>query len=101
MIARHWHGIARTDSAAQYLAHLTSSTIPKLKQLAGFQQARIHTRASDTGVEFLVITEWDSADAIRAFAGDDVEAAVVPALVQSLMISFDERARHFEVQCET
>ncbi|MEO7997909.1 MAG: antibiotic biosynthesis monooxygenase [Gemmatimonadaceae bacterium] len=101
MIARHWHGITRADSATQYLAHLTDTTIPHLKTIAGFKRATIHTRASNPGIEFLVITEWESEDVIRAFAGDDVEAAVVPAFVQSLMISFDARARHFELQYKT
>lgn len=101
MIARHWHGIARADRVSQYLTHLTESTFPHLKSMAGFQRATVSTRTTADGVEVLVVTEWDSVDVIRTFAGDDVEAAVVPELVQSLMISFDARARHYEQRYET
>lgn len=101
MIARHWHGIAHTDRVQEYLAHLAESTFPHLKSIAGFQRAVVSTRPTAEGVEFLVVTEWDSADAIRAFAGNDVEVAVVPEFVQSLMISFDARARHYERRYET
>jgi heme-degrading monooxygenase HmoA len=48
-------------------------------------------------VEFLVITTWESLDAIRAFAGAELETAVVPALVRDMMVEFDPVARHYEV----
>jgi heme-degrading monooxygenase HmoA len=48
-------------------------------------------------VEFLVITGWESLDAIASFAGADPEAAVVPARVADMMVDYDRRVRHFEV----
>jgi hypothetical protein len=49
------------------------------------------------GVEFLIMTRWDSIDAIGRFAGADPEAAVVPREVAAMMIEYDHRARHYEV----
>ena len=49
------------------------------------------------GIEYLVVTRWQSLDAIRRFAGADPEAAVVPPIVQQLMVDFDHRAAHYEV----
>ena len=43
------------------------------------------------------MTVWKSLDAIRSFAGSDVESAVVPQKVQKMMIEYDRRARHYEV----
>ncbi len=97
MIARHWRGLARADRAREYEAHLLSETFPALTRIAGFVDASIHTRRTAEGVEFLVITRWQSLDAIRAFAGDDVESAVVPAIVQAMMIDYDRRAAHYDV----
>jgi len=34
---------------------------------------------------------------LRAFAGADAEAAVVPAHAQAMMVSYDARVRHYEV----
>ena len=36
-------------------------------------------------------------DAIRAFAGQDPEVAVVPAVVQAMMARHDRRAAHYEI----
>jgi heme-degrading monooxygenase HmoA len=52
---------------------------------------------SRTGVEFLIVTRWESLEAITGFAGADPEAAVVPAEVRAMMIEYDRRASHFEV----
>lgn len=100
MISRHWHGTALPARADEYLAHLQQTTFPKLKHINGFRGARVLTRRRPSGVEFLVITEWESESAIRAFAGDDTEAAVVPDVVQALMLSYDRRAQHYELRHE-
>jgi heme-degrading monooxygenase HmoA len=49
------------------------------------------------GAEFLVVTVWESLEAIARFAGADVETAVVPEKVQAMMIEYDRRARHYEI----
>jgi len=44
-----------------------------------------------------VITVWDSIEDIRKFSGKDITLAVVPPQVQALMVSYDQRAVHYEV----
>jgi heme-degrading monooxygenase HmoA len=95
MISRHWRGLAKTGRAADYISHLKTETFPALAALPGFAGAELLRRDLPQGVEFLVITNWASVDAIHAFAGRDAEAAVVPAAVQAMMVEYDERARHF------
>jgi hypothetical protein len=48
------------------------------------------------GVEFLIVTNWQSLDAIRAFAGDNVDEAVVPERVRAMMVKCDRAVRHYE-----
>jgi heme-degrading monooxygenase HmoA len=48
-------------------------------------------------LEFLIVTRWESLEAIRAFAGPDAEAAVVPEKVQTMMLVYDRRVRHYQV----
>jgi hypothetical protein len=43
---------------------------------------------------------FDSLDAVRAFAGEDYEAAVVPPKARALLSRFDERSQHYEVRAE-
>ncbi|MEW6350522.1 MAG: antibiotic biosynthesis monooxygenase [Thermodesulfobacteriota bacterium] len=97
MIARHWRGIAKPGEAGRYIGHLKTDTFPKLAAIHGFISASILTRELEHGTEFLVITRWDSMDAIEQFAGPSAEEAVVPASVQSMMVEFDQRVIHYEV----
>ena len=97
MIARHWRGLVRRDRAAAYVEHLQSETLPQLVQLAGFLDAKVLRRDLSEGAEFLVVTIWESIDSIRAFAGNDVESAVVPPKARDMMIEYDRKARHYEV----
>ena len=97
MISRHWRGLARPERAAEYEHHLRNDTLPALKRIPGFVDASILTRRLENGMEFLVISRWASLESIAQFAGADVEAAVVPVKVQSMMLEYDRRARHYEV----
>jgi heme-degrading monooxygenase HmoA len=97
MSSRHWRGVARRERAEAYIEHLRAETFPALARLPGFLSASILRRRVPEGEEFLVITNWESLAAIRAFAGEDVEGAVVPDTVQEMMVSFDRTARHYEM----
>lgn len=97
MISRHWKGIVKRDDAERYVAHLRGDTFPKLATLAGFVQANILRREVSGGTEFQVVTVWRSLQDIEAFAGADVEAAVVPPVAAAMMVEFDRRARHYEI----
>ena len=97
MISRHWRALARHGEAENYINHLLHETFPKLSGIGGFIQASILRRETLKGTEFLIVTEWQSLDAIKSFAGADPEVAVVPEVVQAMMIEYDPRVRHYEV----
>ena len=98
MIARHWRGIARAAVADAYVEHLRRETFPALARFPGFLSASILRRAVPPGVEFVIVTNWESLESIHACAGSDPETAVVPAAVQAMMVEFDTRARHYQVE---
>jgi heme-degrading monooxygenase HmoA len=97
MISRHWKGIAKPGEADNYIHHLRNDTFPKLAGIDGFVSASILTRAVDQGTEFLIVTEWESIEAIKAFAVEKADVAVVPQVVQDMMIDYDRNVRHYEV----
>lgn len=97
MISRQWRCLAHTELAEDYVRHLRTETLPMLRQIPGFVDASILSRRLSAGVEFLVVTRWDSLSAIAHFSSPDPEAAVVPPKAAAMMIDYDERARHFEV----
>lgn len=96
-IGRLWCGRALPDQAHLYEEHLRVATLPELKRLAGFERAYVLSRPEENDVEFVILSLWMSEDAIRSFAGVDVEAAVVPLAAQRMLSAYDERARHYHV----
>jgi heme-degrading monooxygenase HmoA len=97
MISRQWRGLARAAQAPAYVEHLQTETFPAIQGLTGFISASILQRSLPEGIEFLIITQWESLEAIQAFAGANVEAAVVPQKVRDMMIEYDQTVRHYEV----
>ena len=96
MIERHWKGIAKPGSAGHYIKHLESKTFSHLRELTGFVHVSILRRPVVKGVEFLIVTVWDSIESIKRFAGEDVELANVPPEAQEMMVEYELRARHYE-----
>lgn len=96
MVIRSWDGTARPGAAEEYLAFLTEVMVPAIVAMPGCLGVEVLRRAG-AGDHFRVQSRWADEDAIRAFAGDDPEHAVVPEAARALLASFDERARHFDV----
>lgn len=97
MISRYWRGLAKPAFADAYIEHLKTDTFPQLASIAGFIDASILRRNEETGVEFLIITRWDSIGAIHQFAGQAADIAVVPPKIQEMMTEYDHKVRHYEV----
>jgi uncharacterized protein (TIGR02246 family) len=98
MIARTWRGVAKTPAKADsYERHVTHEVLPALTSIPGHRGGRVLRRDDGGRVEFLVITMWDSMDAIRAFAGAHPEKAVVEPDARAVLAEFDEVVRHYEL----
>ena len=97
MIARIWHGWTRPENADTYEELLRREVLPGIAgRIEGFAGAYVLREDADAEVEFVTITLFDSLDAVRSFAGDDHEQAVVPPEARRLLERFDERSRHYE-----
>jgi heme-degrading monooxygenase HmoA len=97
VISRHWRGVAKRSDADAYVAHLQAETFPQLARIPGFLDASILRRDVAEGIEFRIVTTWESIGAIRRFAGENAEHAVVPDEVQRMMITYDQTVEHYEV----
>jgi len=101
MIARMWRGSALPEKADDYVKHLEMSVLPELREIDGFQGIQLMRKHSSEAVEFIVLTFWESMDAIRKFAGEDADVAVVAPAAQPLFREYDPRVKHFEVVLNT
>ena len=98
MIGRIWHGWTAPENADAYEALLRSEILPGIDRINGFQGAHLLRRDAGDEVEFVTLTVFDSLDAVRAFAGEDYEVAVVPPEARELLAHFDERSAHYELR---
>lgn len=97
MISRQWRGLSKPEHADAYVEHLRAETFPTIQKIPGFLSASILRRSTPVGVEFLIVTQWASIEAIREFAGAETETAVVPPKVQHMMVEYDRVVRHYDV----
>jgi quinol monooxygenase YgiN len=96
MVIRSWDGTARRGAEEEYLAFLTEVMVPAILALPGCLGVEV-LRRTGAGDHFVVQSRWSDEEAIKRFAGDDPEHAVVPEVARALLAEFDERARHFDV----
>jgi heme-degrading monooxygenase HmoA len=68
-----------------------------VRTFAGQRGTYLFRRDVEEGVEFATLTLWESWDAVRAFAGDDPEVAVVPDKARAVLARWDERSAHYEI----
>ena len=97
MIARIWRGETPEDKADAYLEYLERTGVREYRATPGNREVRILRRVRDGRAEFVLITLWDSFDAIRAFAGDDVERAVYYPEDGEYLLAMDPHVTHYEV----
>ena len=99
MISRIWHGWTTPENADTYEALLKSEIITGIhaRQIAGFNGMHLLRREVGDEVEFVTIMWFDSLDSVRLFAGEDYEVAVVPPKARAVLMRFDGRAQHYQV----
>lgn len=101
MIVRSWKARALPGNVEAYARHLREAVLPALAQMAGHKGAYLLERNEGAHVELMVLTLWESMEAIRQFAGDTPEKAVVEPAAQAVLESFDANVQHYEILMST
>ena len=98
MITRIWHGWTTPTNAPVYENLLLSEIFTGIaaRNISGYRGISLGKRESGAEVEFVTIMWFDSLDAVRAFAGENYEAAVVPPSARALLSRFDPVSTHYE-----
>jgi heme-degrading monooxygenase HmoA len=89
MIIREWRGRAQATTASGYPKHFRRHVLPELERIKGFVGAHLSQRKLGDKVEFLVLTRWASMKAIRAFAGAELDKAVVEPEAVAALVEYD------------
>jgi antibiotic biosynthesis monooxygenase (ABM) superfamily enzyme len=97
MIARTWRGWAPAATADDYQRHYATDVAKHLRDLPDFRGARWLRRPDGEEVEFTSITFFTDLDAVRGFAGDSYEEAVVEDNARRALSRWDDHVSHAEV----
>ena len=102
MIIRIWHGWTTPHNADTYEALLKEEIFVGIenRRMAGFHGIQLLRREAGAEVEFVTIMRFDSFTAVREFAGDDYEVAVVPPKARAVLAHFDDRSQHYDLRAE-
>ena len=97
MIARCWRGATRAADADEYLSYLGRTGLAAYRATPGNRGVIALRRRRRSDAEFLLVTLWDSLEAIRRFAGDDVDRAVFYPEDDRFLVERDEHVTHYDV----
>jgi heme-degrading monooxygenase HmoA len=97
VIARSWTAEATPSRAEEYILHFRQKVLPVVASIEGHRGAYVLRRSLGEGVEIVIITLWESMEAVRKFAGDDPDVAVVTGEARAILSRFDQQVVHYEV----
>ena len=97
MIARAWHGAVPQGKAEAYFEFLSRVALPDYHATPGNRGVLVLRRKEGTVAHFLLLSFWESLEAIRAFAGADVERARYYPEDPAFLLEMEPRVTHYEV----
>jgi heme-degrading monooxygenase HmoA len=96
MVTRIWHGATTRAKSDEYLNLMRTVAIPDYRSTPGNQGAYALRRIEGDTVHFLMITFWESEEAIRAFAGPDLRAAKYYDFDKDFLLELEPYSLHYE-----
>jgi heme-degrading monooxygenase HmoA len=98
MIARIWKGWVRTEDRAAYVDYIERTGMAEYRSTPGNQGAWMLVRdVGEDRTEIVTLSFWASRDAIRGFAGDDIERAVLYPEDDRYLVDRERTVTHYEV----
>lgn len=97
MIVRIWHGATPAEKADAYLDYLHATGLNDYRAIAGNRGVRALHRVAGERADFLLLSFRDSLDAVRSFAGPDIERAVYYPEDTNFLLELEPRVTHYEV----
>jgi len=100
-VVRRWHAMIARRDVAEWRDAFCERVLPSMRRVDGFRGISVQTAQEGDPCRMTVLTSWDSMDAIRAFAGDAPEKAVIPDFMAPFFRGHDAEATfHDEILLE-
>jgi heme-degrading monooxygenase HmoA len=96
MITRIWHGKTKAEHADVYLKYVQETGLKDYQKISGNLSAKILRKIEGNICHFYTITEWDSLESIKQFAGEDFEKARYYDDDEKYLLELEEKVNHYE-----
>jgi heme-degrading monooxygenase HmoA len=101
MIVRVWTGDALKENAEEYRRQLAEVYLPRFRAIAGYHGVEVLERVHNDLIEFIVISRWETMDAIHEYTGHrHADHAVLERETRESLVRYDERVKHYVVALE-
>ena len=97
MIARLCYEWTTAEEGDTYEFVVATKVLPSFQQLEGYRGAHLLREDRGSETEFATLTLFEDIEAVRRFAGEDYQSAVVPIEARELLARFDDRSKHYEI----
>jgi len=97
MIARVWRGITPKEKADDYLAYLQDTGLRDYAGTPGNKGVSVLRRTQGEHCEIMLISFWESMDAVRAFAGENPDRSVYYPEDEQYLLQMEPLVRHYDV----
>lgn len=97
MIARIWRGLTADDQADEYLAYLRLTGLKEYRETPGNRGVFVLRRTQGQRCEVVLVSLWESMEAIRRFAGNSPETAKYYPEDRRFLLEMEPNVRHYEV----
>lgn len=97
MIARTWQGTVPTEKADQYFQYLQKTGLSDYRNIQGNQGIYVFRREAGDMTHFMLLTLWNSEEAIKEFAGEDAEKAHYYPEEKDFLLKLEPNATHYNV----
>ena len=97
MIVRMWHGRVPTTKADAYREFTNGRAIPDYRSVKGNISVHVPERREEEVTHFITLTFWESLEAIKGFAGEDVDIAKYYPEDKEFLLEFEPGVVHYEV----
>ena len=97
MIARHWHAKISARDADAYERLMLKIAVPYYASVDGLMDYYFLKRTEGEETHFDLFTYWSDYEAIKKFAGDDIEKAKYYSEDKTYLFEFEPTVKHYEV----
>ncbi len=96
-IARVWHGVVPKSKRAAYIEYLKKTGMEDYSSTPGNVGASVLVRDDGDKTEFVIISLWRSMEAIKKFAGEDVEKARYYPEDVKFLLELEPKVKHYDL----